>query len=60
MQALRAARLAADRAGEPPAPAVAHRREAILRQSEVALRGSRSVEDLPADLEAAVRSGSAR
>ena len=46
--------LAADRAGEPPAPAVAHRRELIVRQSEVALRGDRSVESLPADLEAAV------
>jgi 23S rRNA (adenine2503-C2)-methyltransferase len=52
--------LAADRAGEPPAPAVAHRREAIIRQSEVALRGSRSAEALPADLEAAVKSGSGR
>jgi 23S rRNA (adenine2503-C2)-methyltransferase len=52
--------LAADRAGELPAPAVARRREAIVRQSEVALRGSRSIESLPADLEAAVRSGSRR
>jgi 23S rRNA (adenine2503-C2)-methyltransferase len=46
--------LAADRAGEPPAPAVAHRREVIVRQSEAALRGDRSVERLPSDLEAAV------
>src|ERR1700690_823650 len=46
--------LAADRAGEPPAPAVAHRREAIVRQSEAALRGDRSIERLPSDLEAAV------
>jgi hypothetical protein len=52
--------LAADRAGEPPAPAVAHRREEIVRQSEVALRGSRSAEGLPTDLEAAVRFGSRR
>ncbi len=46
--------LAADRAGEPPAPTVAHRREVIVRQSEAALRGDRSAERLPADLEAAV------
>jgi len=46
--------LAADRAGEPPAPAVAHRREVILKQSEAAIRGSRSTERLPADLEAAM------
>ena len=46
--------LAADRAGEPQAPVVARRREAIVRQSEAALRGSRSAESLPADLEAAV------
>ncbi len=52
--------LAADRAGEPPAPAVAHRREAILRQSEAALRGSRSAEALPADLEAAVGTAASR
>jgi hypothetical protein len=47
--------LAADRAGEPPAPAVARRREAIVRQSETALRGSRSTDSLPPDLAAAVR-----
>jgi hypothetical protein len=52
--------LAADRAGEPPAPAVAHRRESIERQSEVALRGSRSSESLSSELEAAVRSGAVR
>ena len=46
--------LAADRAGEPPALVVAHRREVIVRQSEAALRGDRSVERLPADLESAV------
>ncbi|MGD0017698.1 MAG: 23S rRNA (adenine(2503)-C(2))-methyltransferase RlmN [Candidatus Limnocylindrales bacterium] len=48
--------LAADRAGEPPAPAVAHRREVIVRQSEAALRGDRTAERLPVDLEAAVAS----
>jgi hypothetical protein len=47
--------LAADRAGEPAAPAVAHRREAIVRQSEAALRGDRSDEALPAGLDAAAR-----
>jgi 23S rRNA (adenine2503-C2)-methyltransferase len=52
--------LAADRAGEPPAQAVAHRRESIERQSEVALRGSRSSESLSSELEAAVRSGAVR
>jgi 23S rRNA (adenine2503-C2)-methyltransferase len=51
--------LAADRAGEPPAPAVAHRREAILRASEAALRGERSRERLDAGLEAAA-AGAAR
>jgi 23S rRNA (adenine2503-C2)-methyltransferase len=52
--------LAADHAGEPPAPAVAHRREVILRQSEAALRGERSPERLPAGLErAAAGSGGA-
>jgi 23S rRNA (adenine2503-C2)-methyltransferase len=52
--------LAADRAGEPPAPAVARRRESIVRQSQAALRGSRSSERMPADLEAAVRVGGGR
>ena len=52
--------LAADRAGEPPAPAVARRRESIVRQSQAALRGSRSSERLPVDLEAAVRLGGVR
>ncbi len=46
--------LAADRAGEPAAPAVAYRRETIVRQSEAALRGTRNSESLPPDLEAAV------
>ncbi len=45
--------LAADHAGEPAAPAVAHRRAAILRQSEAALRGERSSEKLAARLERA-------
>jgi 23S rRNA (adenine2503-C2)-methyltransferase len=45
--------LAASRAGEPPAPAVAHRRELIVRQSEAALRGARNTE-MPADLRAAI------
>jgi 23S rRNA (adenine2503-C2)-methyltransferase len=52
--------LAANRAGEPTAPTVAHRRDTIVRQSEAALRGSRSVESLPADLEAAVSKKGAR
>ena len=52
--------LAADRAGEPAAPAVARRRERIVRQSEAALRGSRSSDSLPAELEAAVRAGAPR
>ena len=45
--------LAADHAGEPAAPAVAHRRETTLRQSEAALRGRRSDEKLGRGLEAA-------
>jgi 23S rRNA (adenine2503-C2)-methyltransferase len=52
--------LAADRAGEPPAPAVAHRREVIVRASEVALRGERSSEGLPESLQAAVKPGKGR
>jgi 23S rRNA (adenine2503-C2)-methyltransferase len=52
--------LAADRAGEPPAPAVAHRRETILRASEAALRGERSHERLGAGLEAAAAGASSR
>ena len=52
--------LAADRAGELPAAAVARRRDAIVRQSEAALRGGRSSEGLSADLAAAIRSGAAR
>ena len=52
--------LAADRAGELPAAAGARRRDAIVRQSEAALRGGRSSEGLSADLAAAIRSGAAR
>jgi 23S rRNA (adenine2503-C2)-methyltransferase len=51
--------LAADRAGEPAAPVVARRRESIIRQSEAALRGSRSPETLPPGLEAAITVGGA-
>ncbi len=39
--------LAADRSGEPPAAAVARRRERIIRESAVALRGERSNEPAP-------------
>jgi 23S rRNA (adenine2503-C2)-methyltransferase len=46
--------LAADRAGEPPAPAVAHRREVILRASAAALKGDRSRDALGDDLERAI------
>jgi 23S rRNA (adenine2503-C2)-methyltransferase len=46
--------LAADRAGEPPAPAVAHRREVILAASAAALKGDRSREDLSDDLVRAI------
>jgi 23S rRNA (adenine2503-C2)-methyltransferase len=46
--------LAADRAGEPPPPAVQRRHELIVRESEAALRGERSGEDLPVGLEDAV------
>jgi 23S rRNA (adenine2503-C2)-methyltransferase len=52
--------LAADRAGEPTAAVVARRRDAIVRDSETALRGSRSTGGLPADLEAAVGPGRVR
>jgi 23S rRNA (adenine2503-C2)-methyltransferase len=40
--------LAAERAGEPPAPAVARRRERIVAESAVALRGEHSHEAVPA------------
>jgi 23S rRNA (adenine2503-C2)-methyltransferase len=42
--------LAADKAGEPSAPSVAHRRQEIVRQSEAALRGTRSTDSLPSVL----------
>jgi len=40
--------LAAERTGEPPAPAVARRRERLVTESAAALRGERSHEPLPA------------
>jgi 23S rRNA (adenine2503-C2)-methyltransferase len=43
-----------DRAGEPPAAAVARRRELIVRQSEAALRGERNHEAVSSSLEAVV------
>ena len=46
--------LAADRTGEPPAAAVARRRELIVRQSEAALRGERNHEAVSSSLEAVV------
>ena len=39
--------LAAERAGEPPAPAVARRRERLVTASAAALRGERSDEPAP-------------
>ena len=39
--------LAAERAGEPPAPAVARRRERLEEESAAALRGERSHEPVP-------------
>jgi 23S rRNA (adenine2503-C2)-methyltransferase len=44
--------LAAERAGEPPVPAVARRRERLERESAAALRGERSDEPAPAGVEA--------
>jgi hypothetical protein len=52
--------LAANRAGEPSAPTVAHRREVIVRASEAALRGERSGEGLSKSLEKAVEERAAR
>ena len=43
--------LAAERAGEPPAPAVARRRERLEMASVRALRGDRSEEPVPAGVE---------
>jgi 23S rRNA (adenine2503-C2)-methyltransferase len=40
--------LAAERAGEPPAPAVARRRELLVMASAAALRGERSDDPVPA------------
>jgi 23S rRNA (adenine2503-C2)-methyltransferase len=40
--------LAAEQAGEPPAPAVARRRERLVAESAAALRGERSTEPAPA------------
>ncbi|HEX7223792.1 MAG TPA: hypothetical protein VF231_11105, partial [Candidatus Limnocylindrales bacterium] len=40
--------LAAERAGEPPAAAVARRRERLIDESAAALRGERSRKPLPA------------
>jgi 23S rRNA (adenine2503-C2)-methyltransferase len=40
--------LAAERAGEPPAAAVARRRERLIEESATALRGERSHEPVPA------------
>ncbi|HEY0444380.1 MAG TPA: 23S rRNA (adenine(2503)-C(2))-methyltransferase RlmN [Candidatus Limnocylindrales bacterium] len=39
--------LAAERSGEPAAPAVARRRERIVRESAAALRGERSAQPVP-------------
>jgi 23S rRNA (adenine2503-C2)-methyltransferase len=39
--------LAAERAGEPPAPTVARRRERLLEESAAALRGERATEPAP-------------
>ena len=39
--------LAAERAGEPTAPVVARRRERLINESAVALRGERSHEAAP-------------
>ena len=43
--------LAAERAGEPAAPAVARRRERIVSESAVALRGERSHAGVPAGVD---------
>ncbi len=42
--------LAAERAGEPPAPAVARRRARLVAQSAAALLGERSLDPVPAGL----------
>jgi 23S rRNA (adenine2503-C2)-methyltransferase len=43
--------LAAERAGEPPAPAVARRRQRLVSESARALRGERSADPAPAGVE---------
>lgn len=43
--------LAAERAGEPPAPAVARRRELLVVASAAGLRGERSQEPVPAGID---------
>ena len=47
--------LAAEQAGEPPAPTVARRRERLVAESTAALRGERSVSPAPAGLDPASR-----
>jgi len=47
--------LAAEQAGEPPAPAVARRRERLVAESAVALRGERSAAPAPRGLQPAPR-----
>jgi len=47
--------LAAEQAGEPPAPTVARRRELLEAASAAALRGERSAEPAPAGLSPAHR-----
>jgi 23S rRNA (adenine2503-C2)-methyltransferase len=49
--------LAAERAGEPPAPAVARRRERLEAESARALRGERSEEPVPAGVGSGSGSG---
>jgi 23S rRNA (adenine2503-C2)-methyltransferase len=49
--------LAAERAGEQPAPVVARRRELIVRESAAALRGERSLEPEPTALTAELAAG---
>jgi 23S rRNA (adenine2503-C2)-methyltransferase len=51
--------LAAERAGEPPAPAVARRRERLELESAAALRGDRSHEPVAANLVAAADAAAA-
>ncbi len=48
--------LAAEQAGEPPAPVVARRRERLVAESAAALRGERSADPAPAGLAHPTRS----